>query len=285
MTPRSRVSECTAFFQDRLHAFNSELARYLKHADEEAIHDVRTSYRRLQAAYRVLPQGLKTPQSGSYLKLCRQFFRCNSLIRDCDVMLDKFAKSGVASRSGIFSSLKKTRKHQLQSALELAKQLDQHKSPLLNEPDPDGMDLLELQVHKRAMQFLSNLPLVLAAESNVEEVHEMRKDAKKLFYLLEQDTELASLGQMIHIKFFQRLSGDIHDCDVAIAHVVERLQQKVRADKLHSLLDTLQEERHLYYLELGGLLTDHSWQELASLGRAEQPTQNVAQQSRSALQP
>lgn len=285
MTPRSRVSECSAFFHDRLHDFRSELARYLKDPDEEAIHDVRTSYRRLQAAYRVLPQGLKTPQSGSYLKLCRQFFSCNSLIRDCDVMQDKFTKSGVANRSGLFSSLKKTRKQQLQSALEFAKQLDKHKSPLLNKPEPDGMDLLELQVHKRAMQFLSNLPLVLAAESNLEEVHEMRKDAKKLFYLLEQDTEMASLGQMIHIKLFQRLSGDIHDCDVAIAYLDERLQRKGRSDNLHSLLDTLREERHLYYLQLGGLLTDHNWQELASLGRAEQPTQNVAQQSRSALQP
>src|SRR5262249_33796664 len=53
--------------------------------DQDAVHDVRTTLRRLEAAFSLLPKKSRRAIA-KYLKNCRKFFRANSKARDYDVI-------------------------------------------------------------------------------------------------------------------------------------------------------------------------------------------------------
>jgi|TARA_B100000315_G_C14553951_1_gene577230 CHAD domain-containing protein len=172
MKAHKRTSDSSNYFQEKLAVFRKQLSRYIEEPDGKAIHDVRTAYRRLESAYQVIPQECKTKQTRHFMKLGKQFFRRNSLVRDCDVISEKIEKPRRKKKSELVAKLEKIRNHQLRSAMELAKKLNKSKNPRIDAADIAGTDLLNMQVHKRALQFLSNLPLVVSGESNIEEVHE-----------------------------------------------------------------------------------------------------------------
>ena len=285
MNPEASPDALT-YFRERLTKFRRQLVRYLDDPDDEAIHDLRTSIRRLESAYRVLPRPGKTDASDRYLKQARHFFRLNSVIRDCDVMVEKLQQMGQDRKSKLVSELRRTRGQELHHAMSEARKLHACPRPRLKTlPDgarhstarsrrgsrprlktlQGGDSLLNSEVHKRAMKFLSRRPIVLADEAKVEEVHAMRKDAKKLFYLLEQNERLATLKQMIDIKMFQRLTGDIHDADVTIEFLERHRKAHPEVDEL---LEMQRAERHVLYRELFGFLLDEDWEALARLGQA-----------------
>jgi CHAD domain-containing protein len=60
-------SEATQYavanFRERLTRFRRQLARYIKNPDDDAIHDVRTSFRRLESADQTLSQSCKNEES------------------------------------------------------------------------------------------------------------------------------------------------------------------------------------------------------------------------------
>ena len=264
------------------------MLRYLEDPDDEAIHDLRTSIRRLESDYRILPRSGKTDASDRYLKQARHFFRLNSVIRDCDVMKEKLERMGLGRKSKLVGELRRTRRQELHHAMAEARKLHACSRPCLKTfPNgarhstagprrgsrprlktlPGGDSLLNSEVHNRAMKFLSKRSIVPADEADkakVEEVHAMRKDAKKLFYLLEQDERLASLKQMINIKMFQRLTGDIHDADVTIEFLARHRKAHPEVDEL---LEMQRAERHVLYRELCGFLLDEEWEALARLGQ------------------
>ena len=263
MNPEASPDALT-YFRERLTKFRRQLVRYLDDPDDEAIHDLRTSIRRLESAYRVLPRPGKTDASNRYLKQARHFFRLNSVIRDCDVMMEKLQQMGQDRKSKLVSELRRTRGQELHHAMAEARKLHACPRPRLKTLQ-GGDSLLNSEVHKRAMKFLSKRPIVLADEAKLEEVHAMRKDAKKLFYLLEQNERLATLKQMIDIKMFQRLTGDIHDADVTIEFLERHRKAHPEVDEL---LEMQRAERHVLYRELFGFLLDEDWEALARLGQA-----------------
>lgn len=266
------TTTCLASFNDRYAAFRKRLKRYIATPDKEAIHDVRTSMRRLQLTYQVLPEACKTSDSDEYLHMVRDFFRLNSLVRDCDVITEKLQQHKPLASSSLQAILKRQRKKQLSAAMKFAKKLNKLPQLSLLNTDDNAPDQLRASIEKRAQRFLSAVPLVLEDEGNIEEAHELRKDAKKLFYLLELDASLASLRLVIDTKLVQRLAGYIHDSDVC----TDFLQQHRRhagkniAAAIKEILGQERAMRHAYYKELCELLQDEAWQELEGLGATGQ---------------
>ncbi|NKB32659.1 MAG: CHAD domain-containing protein [Pseudomonadales bacterium] len=256
--------DCIRCFNDKLTSFRRKLSRYVRDPDHKSIHDVRTSFRRLNIAYDVLPRSCRTDDSEIYLHDARQFFNLNSQIRDWDVISLKLQAYGLSEKGKILRWIKGARKKQLKQAMKIALALNAQPRPKIDKNNSPKLNPLPMHVNKRALRFLSNQQLILADSSNKEELHSMRKDAKKLFYLLEMDNSLASAKQMSNIKMFQRLTGEIHDCDVAEIFLEE---QGNAHTELHLLLTQERATRTKYYLELCEFLSDGKWQSLANLGK------------------
>jgi CHAD domain-containing protein len=78
---------------ENLQSVNNRVSKYLKTPNAKQIHDVRTSIRRLDATYLILPKKNRTGSSLSdYVLKCKEFFKANSEIRDLDIIYERLQK-------------------------------------------------------------------------------------------------------------------------------------------------------------------------------------------------
>jgi CHAD domain-containing protein len=193
--------------------------------DEENVHDVRTSLRRLEAAFSLMPKKTRR-KNRAQIRAYKEFFRANSRVRDCDIIRGKLG--GALAARGI----ERKRKAALKRALELARKVQE--LPALDaRVDGKKLDARADKVAGRLLNSIKGrLPLALADARKKEELHELRKDLKKLRYVLEtlpagikrsrHEERLAGLigpGSAARLKELQDLTGEIHDCDIAIDYL------------------------------------------------------------------
>ena len=75
---------------ENLRRFDNKTNSYIKNSNEKNIHDVRTSVRRFNAAFLVLPKRYrKGCLLSDYNQLANKFFKVNSEIRDMDIISEK----------------------------------------------------------------------------------------------------------------------------------------------------------------------------------------------------
>ena len=90
-----------------------------------------------------------------------------------------------------------------------------------------------------------HLPVVLTNANKLKELHEMRKDSKKLRYLLElashQNNEIHTI--ITELEDIQDTLGTIHDCDTMIAYL-KRIRHRNKAK--HILDDEISERNKKY---------------------------------------
>jgi CHAD domain-containing protein len=85
----------------------------------------------------------------------------------------------------------------------------------------------------------------------VTELHEMRKDCKKLRYLLElvpygklSDKNMSKLEE--ELQNMQDLLGAIHDCDAAVDH----LKRQTKRQRQNDIIERIVQERKRRYEDL-----------------------------------
>lgn len=193
--------------------------------DGENVHDIRTSLRRLEAAFSLMPKKTRR-KNCEQIRAYKEFFRANSRVRDCDIIR---AKLGDVAADGI----DRRRKAGLKRALELA-QLVKELPAFDTRVDGKKLDARADKVAGRLMASIKErLPAALADKREKEELHELRKDLKKLRYVLEMlpagsrkghEAELAQLVKAkgpaeARLKELQDLIGEIHDCDITIDYL------------------------------------------------------------------
>ncbi|MGI0006002.1 MAG: CHAD domain-containing protein [Nitrososphaera sp.] len=207
------------------------LSAYLQDPDDgESVHDVRTSLRRLEAAFSLMPKKARR-KNRAQIKAYKEFFRANSRVRDYDIIRGKLA-GGANAR--ILAGVDRKRKAELLRALVLARTVQA--LPALDVKKLDGKKL-DARADKVASRLLSSikkhLPAALADREDKEKLHELRKDLKKLRYVLEilpasskkgHEAKLAGLVRArgpvaARLKELQDLIGSIHDCDIAIDYL------------------------------------------------------------------
>lgn len=243
---------------EKFSTFSGRLDQYLRSPDAAAIHAARTSFRRLQACYSVIPENLHSQESRDMMCRAKEFFRANSLIRDCDVIGARLQECPADACALLIAELLQERHQQLEISLRMAREMLPMVPPRIQVPDTVNLrEALALRARRRGGRFSACLPRVLANQASSEEVHGMRKDAKKLLYLMELEECLGSMRLAISLRLFQRLAGEIHDCDITIA----RLQAATDIPAAVLLERTL--SRSGLYQQLRGLLQDDVWDELA----------------------
>ena len=115
-------------------------------------------------------------------------------------------------------------------------------------------------INKFATRIEHDLPIVVNDREKKIELHELRKDCKKLRYLLEllpdnngkdetteKDDYVSKL--MEKLEKVQDLLGIIHDYDTMIAFLKRRKGRGTRSTLVHSILAKLNQERQNKYEE------------------------------------
>ncbi|HEY7111058.1 MAG TPA: CHAD domain-containing protein [Nitrososphaeraceae archaeon] len=203
------------------------ISKYVKDPNEKQIHDLRTSIRRFDAAYTTLPKKNRVMSTNlsQYVLECKKLFKVNSEIRDLDIIQEKLQNYVNDAQKEIIEQLKATRQTRLEHAKEIALSLkNTDRSKLL-----DRIDVTEKDLQKRYNKILSQhvskieaaFPVVITNSSKLEELHGLRKDCKKLRYILELQPEenKESLQMRKILQKIQDILGSIHDFDFTIVYL------------------------------------------------------------------
>jgi CHAD domain-containing protein len=244
---------------------DNRLDDYIKNPNEENIHNIRTAIRRLQAMYISLPKKLrKKKKIRDFVIKSKALFRINSKIRDYDIISEKLSKDVQSSDQQqnieLFQkSLKIQRKRVLSMAESIALELRELSVPNLSHNDL-SQNKLEKRFNSIANKFANrikkNFPIVIADSQKIRELHEMRKDCKKLRYVMEllPENESKSKNKISHmikeLEKVQNMLGIIHDYDTTIAylrHQKPKRSMKTIIGKISSIRNNKYEQFVLYY--------------------------------------
>ena len=254
--PEVYINNCARNF-DRVYI---KLAKYLHDPTKENIHHMRTSLRRLEATYRSSSRGiLKKKNVKAFVHRGKKLFRINSRIRDIDIILEKLTnegKMGALELELIESPLKHERQDKLKEAKIAAFRLE--KIIVSNIYVPNTINRkFKYKSRKRILKIIrklktnidSQIPAVISDKSKVSELHQVRKDTKKLRYVIEllliskeyeekdnrvRQTDVVNPINkdirriLAYLEKLQDILGDIHDYDITL----EYLKKKQKADKL-----------------------------------------------------
>jgi CHAD domain-containing protein len=232
---------------------DKRLNDYLKDPNENNIHDIRSAIRRLDASFDSLPKKERNKNKiRDQITTAKRLFKINSQIRDYDIIYAKLEKySADTVYTQLTDSLKSRRKTKLANAIKIATSLRQLPVPYLTEND-----IVERKLERRynkVVRRLSerielNFPVVLTNMNKIAELHEMRKDCKKLRYVLElmpaqNNKEIQKM--ITELEDIQDMLGSIHDSDTMIAYL-----KRVRYSKeITHILDNEITERNTKYEE------------------------------------
>jgi CHAD domain-containing protein len=219
------------------------IQHYLKDSENQAtVHDMRTSLRKLEVTYSLLPKKARRANS-KYIENCKRFFRANSKIRDLDVIRERIKEEGKQEvPRGLLQELEVIRRSELGRSKKLV-------TLLINPPRTIRKTQLEKsKVEARANKVAGRLlrrirellPVVLADEQDAERLHDLRKNCKKFRYVLETigggryrkhheanfAKLLSSRGKLARdkdigavLKELQDILGAIHDADITIEFI------------------------------------------------------------------
>jgi CHAD domain-containing protein len=277
--------DLNVFFDNSVHNINKvsdRLGDYIKDPTAKNIHDIRTSIRRLDASFMVCPKKIQTKKLTDYVSHNKRLFKVNSEIRDFDVILEKVSKEGQMDDSQFESfekSIKQSRKRSLKKATSIAIDIRKLNVPHINIYS-HGYDLDKIQknlvkrynkvVLKFATKIESNFPVVITDSNKLDELHEVRKDSKKLRYLFElllkninknkdsigKDNETDSnnyhsdlqiQSQIEKLKKIQDLLGNIHDYDMTIACLRDYGKRKFLSTEMNLALKRIQKYEELVH--------------------------------------
>lgn len=227
--------QVVAKLKQNIQRVDNRVNNYLKDANENNIHDIRTAIRRIDASFRVLPKKLrKKSKISKYLATSKRLFKINSQIRDYDIICERLEKySSDPTYTIMIDLLKRRRKTKLVVARKIALSLTRLPVPHITENDI-ATKKLETRFDKLVNKFREriefNLPVVLTNINKIKELHKMRKDCKKLRYLLEllpdqnnhhntKNDSKQVQKMIIELEDIQGMLGSIHDSDITIAYL------------------------------------------------------------------
>jgi CHAD domain-containing protein len=224
-----------------------KLARNLPDRPTPAdVHELRVTARRIQVMRMLLPKEIRTSQESRRFGLAlKSVLRATSQLRDSDTLLDTLEAHKDSLPAEILVNLKNQRSDMAARAKAATDLLTEIPTPDLESPQIRGKKAsrrLRSRIRKQGRMATKLLPTVLGDESKVAELHSLRKDVKKLRYLLElADKSPPELPVMTR---WQESLGAIHDLDVAASYLRSQTDQESERT-VRELLRI----RHAYYLK------------------------------------
>ncbi|HJT83047.1 MAG TPA: CHAD domain-containing protein [Nitrososphaeraceae archaeon] len=238
---------------ENLQRLDNKTSSYIKNSNEKNIHDIRTSVRRFNASFLTLPKRYRKEYGLSeYNQLANRFFKVNSEIRDIDIILGKLKEyPETIQKNNAIDLLKNERQSKLECARTFALTLKNVNSNKIL----DKIDITEKEIQKRYNKILTilinkietNFLIVITNPIKVEELHALRKDCKKLRYLLEilgkEDNN--AIRMVKTLQNIQDILGSIRDYDVT----VEYLKKLEPSKEIQDIINNEIEQRRVKYEE------------------------------------
>jgi hypothetical protein len=159
--------------------------------------------------------------------------------------------------SNLLKSLETVRNRELTESKTLAVELRKLSVPKLGD---NNINISEKKLKKRfnnvvgklANTIEKNYPVVLSSSKRLIELHEMRKDCKKLRYLLEllpidadgKNQDKDKVSQLIdELEKVQDMLGTIHDYDTTIAYIKKHVENHSKYHSLDNIVKYVHEDR------------------------------------------
>ena len=222
-------------FNKNMTKTSERLSAYLQDPNEKNVHDVRTSIRRLDAVFKILPK--KTRRKTKMKKFAselKKFFKTNNQIRDFDIISQKLIAQQSEVHKQILQLVDKKRKNKLAGAKSQAESLQNLEHPKINKDEIISAKL-EKKFKKILIKSIENIqelmPKVIKDSKFVEELHRLRKEYKKLRYVLELTENPESSNFIKNLKQLQDILGSIHDSDITI-DFLKKLPSKYKTDEI-----------------------------------------------------
>lgn len=227
---------------------------YLKEPSEENVHDLRTSIRRLLTTANILPKKIRgEKESRRYLESHEKLLRLNAKVRDLDIILSKLPHHGDdPAYAKLAKQLQEMRESSLKRAQRFAESINDKTSfhietPKLSEP------IIQKRFKKTAKALTKtlreHLHVVVKEPRNVDELHKLREDSRRLRFTLEIDDTPESSKLLPVLETWQDVLGKIRDSDVFISH----FEDEKRPAKIEKVLEqekSARRENYQRFLEI-----------------------------------
>jgi CHAD domain-containing protein len=198
--------------------------------NEKHVHDIRTSLRRLDTFYSLLPKKLRRRNSKQIEKY-KDFFRADSKVRYLDIIRNKVAElaKGAPDASKLEQQLQRNRQAELRRAVKLAKALEKLPSIDIKSTPPCKIESrINKMIDRLRVRVKEILPIILSDSTKKEELHMLRKNCKKLRYIFEilPESHIKKYSKKIvdaigakDLKEIQEMLGAIRDSDITIEYL------------------------------------------------------------------
>lgn len=204
-------------FREKQEKSKKRLEEFLTEPGEKQIHDLRTAIRRLEVTYLVFPNSFKGDKTDYFVSSYKAFFKKISIIRDLDVIAANLLKNDLTEDSDSMKYLFKQREKKTKDLLKKAKKLSKLKIPSIKNGNNEKIIPKYEKIIFTYIQKIQNyMQIVPSDESKIQELHLMRKMAKKLRYILEIEPNSTYDHLINKMKLFQEILGNIHDNDITI---------------------------------------------------------------------
>ena len=228
---------------------NDRVEKILDDPSEENIHDLRTAIRRLGSAWSIVPKSSKKKKTEKFVLSCKKFFRSSSQIRDIDIIRQRLSEYKTEQINVVLKKIDGKKQKALKIAQKKAEIVIEH---TINKIDNDVIipEKLEKKFKKTTFEQLSGIekaiPIVTSNEKKVKELHELRKNCKKLRYLLELTNHDESASFIKKLKEMQDLLGLIRDIDITI-DLLKKYYKKTKS--LEPIIKLEQQKRNQLYVK------------------------------------
>ena len=240
-------------FQEKQHDSKKRLGDYLNEQGEKQIHDLRTSIRRLEATYLIFPNSFKRKKMDNFVSIYKSLFRKNSKLRDFDVIITKLLNNGLTEESDPIKHLIRQKEKRIKETLKEAKNASKLKIPQIKNGNSEKIiPKYERTISSLMQKIQDYIPVVASDKSKIDELHFMRKTAKKLRYILEIEPSDSYRHLINSMKLLQKILGNIHDCDMTI-NFLKKYSRKF--PELKSLIPKEEEIRNQIYKKLSDSLS------------------------------
>lgn len=211
-------------FEKIVENFCQKLHDYTSNPNDENIHDIRVSIRRLESAYQILPKNVRRQERiREYVKYAKKLFKINAKIRDYDIICANMELHHSNKTKNLVSALKSSRSEQIKDASKLALEIS-----CLGIPKITKSSIKKSKLTKRYLKILDgtildihkNSIIALGDEKRINELHTLRKNFKKLRYTLELASDKKTTQDILqNLKNIQDILGEIHDSDIIIDYL------------------------------------------------------------------
>ncbi len=181
--------------------------------------------------FSLLPKKMRK-RNRKKIKEYREFFKANSVVRDLDVIRGRVAALS-PDASLLDFQLQRKRDAELKHAIQAGRKIKNMRLMRVYDVQPRKLDArIDKITDRLSARITQTLPAVLSDSGKVDELHNLRKDCKKLRYVIEAlpagvakkyekkaSDAIGMRGSSVSLEKLQDMLGEIRDSDITLQYL------------------------------------------------------------------